>query len=532
MSTDSSKTFYLTVQTGDEVSEIFIMDSEFYRVATGIGKHVPFELKSGLYTVKVRAGCDTEEKLVALFNDESISFEPIEFSSPAPLEGTGKTHEFHIGNAESHSHLVHVTLGQGSQLYVFVRVWTEKVYSSMPTTPNRDPCTGLTLRNLKDQVIVDFASPDIGHYTTNWEAWSACNVELNPGTYLLCLETGNGETFSQAIVTSPSWQTQIFLIQRDYGKKEKDIRADLTNGSIFMSRIGQGFQATKTTPENFDEPNLRLTEMARQALMNNRQVITDEIRDSMLLNEFNNPMLGIYGAHLLLLNKKSDLSKLQDIVSNLRKLLVQPHPDIEAIALKLKLPSNYIFEAPPMLSLSWNYILEASVQKPEVVPENSLASQKAEHFYGSDLWLIWRHSQEQDDDNEALREQLKKLANAEAASIDTSNLPPDQGMTIAGNQDMATGDANVLSTPQLASNEIISYSNASENKLDDVQIKRMVQALGMPRAKLEAMLKSIDINQQNEDKIVALTKNVKLPKSAKARKKPHSKTKIISKRKK
>jgi hypothetical protein len=540
MTTNSSETFNLNVQTGDEAAEVFIIDSQFHRVAKGVGDHVSFKLPSGLYTIKVRAGCDTREKSISLFEDKSVYFEPIEFSSPAPLEKTGKTHEFHIGNAVSNSRVIHVKLGQNSQLYVFVRVWTAKNPSSTATTLNRDPCTGLTLRNLEDQVLVDFANPDIGSYTTDWEAWSACNVELDPGTYFLCLETASSELFKQTIITSPSWQTQIFLLQRNYGIKEQDVRADLTNSSIFISRIDQGFQAGKSMSGDPNEPNFRLTEMTRQALANNRNVITKEIVEQKLNEKFDNPMLGIYAAHLLLLNKEhlEALNKvlnkpiLEVVVETLRNLLGQPHPDVEAIALKSTLSSNYVFNAPPMLCLSWKYILEASVHKPELVPENSLASQIAGQLCSSDLWLMWLQSQNQDDDNKIILEQLKKFIQAEEASIDTSNLSPGQVMTMAINKDINTGDVHAQSMPQLASHEPISYSYAPEKAISSEQLKRMVQVLGVPRSKLESLLKSIDVNQQNKEGVAASAKVKLQSKVAKSHAKRDGQTKRRSNRSK
>lgn len=108
---NEAKEVTLTVESGDEAAEIFIIDSKFNRIAAKAGQIAEFKLEPGLYSVKVRAGSDYREKSVMLHEDQKVIFDPIEFSTPAPLEGTAKTHEYHIGNAINHSHKIHVTIG-------------------------------------------------------------------------------------------------------------------------------------------------------------------------------------------------------------------------------------------------------------------------------------------------------------------------------------------------------------------------------------------------------------------------------------
>ncbi|MEO5995142.1 MAG: hypothetical protein ABIN89_00510 [Chitinophagaceae bacterium] len=482
MSTD--ELYNLTVITGDEAAEIFIINGQFSRIASGIGKQFVFKLSRGLYSVKVRAGSETKEKPVALLSDDSITFDPIEFSSPAPLEGTGKTHEFHNGNAVENSNLVHVTIGQGSQIYIFARNFSEKERSSTNVPLNRDPATGLTLRNSNDEVLVDYGNPDIGIYSTDWEPWSACNVELNPGIYFLSLKTASGQTLQQTIVASPDWQTQVFLLQRNYGLKEKDIRADLPNGSIFMSRLGMGFKSNRKDYGISDDPDFRLTEMARQALVNDRHIITRSIESQMLDDKCNNPMLGIYGAHLLLLDKKPDTTKLLTVLGNLRKLLVQPHPDVEAIAIKLKEPSNYIFDTPPMLRLSWNYVLDASIQKPELVPVNAITSQISNQLWSADPWLVWGDVHQEGATKNNLMEQFKRLLKLEGSSGDITNISPGQlpqGVSM---------DMQPAAPQKSVENEYA--ENADMVSKDEEKMAHFVKALGVPRGKLDEMIKNLE----------------------------------------
>ena len=82
METKPLETYNLTIETGDEGAEIFILNSQFQRVASGVGKSVTFKLHEGLYTIKVAAGCESVEKSIALLSKhETVEFKPVELVS-------------------------------------------------------------------------------------------------------------------------------------------------------------------------------------------------------------------------------------------------------------------------------------------------------------------------------------------------------------------------------------------------------------------------------------------------------------------
>ena len=469
METKQVETYNLSVETSDEGAEIFILNSQFQRVASDTGKSAIFKLKEGLYTIKVAAGCETIEKSIALLSkDETVVFNPVAFPSPAPLEETSRTHEDHIKNAVDHSHHVHIQIGHGSQIYVFARVWT-KTFPSGLNPHIEDPSTGLTLRDVADQILVDFGRPEIGFNSATSDPWSACNVELNPGVYILCLET-KGKTFKQVIAASPSWQTQVFLLKSDRANSEDfECDAGLSNASIFMAELGTGFRSSRK--ENLSsDPDFRLTEIARQALISNRPVLRQDLLYQMLDDKFKNPMLGIYGCHLLLLNKKTDKSMLPRIISNLRRLVIDPHPEIEALAVKLDMDTSYVFNVPPMLRQSWNYILEASVRKTDLIPENSLTSRIAGNLWSGNQWLVWGGSSFNTDDY--LKDQLRNLS---AFNIFLPEDVSSRSFDTTLNFDMGNHIPASL-------------------ELDEEKMKLMVQALGVPRSKLDAAIHSIKSN--------------------------------------
>lgn len=488
MSAVTVQEFNLTVKTGEAAAEIFIIDGQYNRIASGSGEEAIFRLATGLYAVKVRAGNECQEQPVAIFKDETVIFKPIRFSSPAPLEGTSKTHEYHIGNAEGHSHKIHCVIGKGSQVYVFVRDYTSKVKSPDIETLKYTPALGLSLRNTQGEVLVNFE--ETSNKEISGDPWAACNVELNPGIFQLALETADGNVLEQTIVAAPGWQTQIFLLLRNYGLKNKDLRADLSGASIFMSPLGTGFKSQNSDSKNPMELNYRLTELASQALVNNRQRLSEKLTNEVLNGKFNNPMLGIYGAHLMMNNSEYDKDLLAVVIENLRSLFQMPHPDVEAIALKSKTGSTYTFDVPPMLRNSWAYILEASVDQPQLVMENSLASQVAGSSWGEGLWLVWsRTGKQMENTNQILLEQLKKMKQLGNESAESANPAPDQVMSKKASTSYFE-HADVFSMPQSAGAEMSSADAPLE--MNEQQILHMVQSLGVPRSRLNAMLKSIN----------------------------------------
>src|SRR2546425_4937372 len=140
--------------------------------------------------------------------------------------------------------------------------------------------------------------------------WSGCNIQLDPGAYRLRVQAGSVGRLEQIVVTSLSWQTQVFLLRREYGGDSPPVRrADLGNASVLMLRIGQGFHSK--------EAHLRQTELARHGLAHGRVVMQPDELNKMLWMKSDNPMLGIYGAHLLLLSQEPDRNLLRTVTANL-----------------------------------------------------------------------------------------------------------------------------------------------------------------------------------------------------------------------
>ena len=320
----------LDVTTSDGATEIFVLDGQFRVVERGLGA-LHADLEPGIYKVKARTGYATEEQLVTLRDrPKAVHFDKLPFHSPAPLADTTATGDPQMTHAEQESARFHENSdrpGKGSSLFVFVRESETPVRkdATSPETsdPSRtgttpaNPATGLTLRDLDGNLLSDLAP----HATTEPgpRAWAACHVELDPKPYLLRLDLPSGETVEQTVVTLKDWQSQIFLTLRSFPKASLRL-ADLPTASHLFAHYPLAAAPAAPTAFDSDGPGFRLTELARLGLTNRRQVLSPSAIDEMLNGKFDNPMLGIYAAHLLLLKNPLDDSAFAAYVRDRRRL--------------------------------------------------------------------------------------------------------------------------------------------------------------------------------------------------------------------
>jgi hypothetical protein len=366
--------------TAEKGTEIFIIDHSFDLKAQGL-ERVSAKLEPGIYKIKFKAGSLIREVLETIqpgTEPVAISSPVMSFTSTAPLKDTRCTHEYHEEEAERLSRKVHSKLGQGSQIFVFARRWSHPPSEGETESLdlNSNPAQGLTLHDLDGKLLLDLElSSQAG---SGPDPSAGCTIEVDPGVYRLRIETPRWGALEQSLVASRGWQSQVFLMQ----STEAGGVADLSTASVLQAPLDAGFDAKR--------PDYRLAELARIGLANGRTVISPDDLEEMLNQKSANPMLGVYGAHALLVSRKPDPGLLRRVVDNLEALLGS-HPDVEA--LKLVVPtggdSGYRHTVPPMLSASWSIVVKAAAKRPELVPEGSLAAVVSPNLWGDATWLIW-----------------------------------------------------------------------------------------------------------------------------------------------
>jgi len=252
-------------------------------------------------------------------------------------------------------------------------------------------------------------------------------------------------------------------------------RADLSRTSVLLTGVDGGF--------NPNEAILRVAELARQRLARRtldeledntaRPLLPEEMR-KLLRGKFDNPMLGIYAAHLMLLECSLDLALFRDVVGNLRSMLPE-HPDVEALALRGQFTSGPgVFKNSPMLSRSWFLITEASVDHPDIVSD-WLAQRSVGNVLTQGAWHVLRA--EQLAAANALDFQRPSIHQVQRA-IDASHASAEESLAVGASEEGGASETITPSEPYLM--QTMSQPDTPAENLHLTEIESAVaEALGI-----------------------------------------------------
>ncbi len=378
MQSNSRPLVQLDIDAQNPLTEIFLIDSNFKRINQGLGE-LKVDVSPGLYKVRFRSGSEQKDQFVEVGEHQSsvaIKSESIE-NRPNVL----KASEEMLAQIEAQSLQFHKRCGNGSSLFI--------LYQDKKNRAEAELWDGLTVYDMDGELV---ASQPEGYYSAEFN-FSALNIELDPGTYSLRVESGVLGIFQMFVVTSRKWQTQVFL---DAGKfntgEDKARRPSLKKTMVMMSNIHMGFDRSCK--------DLELTELARQGLISGRNIISHSVMEQLLSGKFGNPMLGIYSAHLLLRSSRPNYELFDTVIHNLRNML-DKHPDVEALALRLRNKdesmsrSNNLkqsrFSSPPMLSSSWDLIVKHSFRmSSRVIEKYSYLDNMVDGLVATPTWLLHR----------------------------------------------------------------------------------------------------------------------------------------------
>ncbi|HEX8224270.1 MAG TPA: hypothetical protein VF605_10690 [Allosphingosinicella sp.] len=362
----------LIVDAADPLAEISVYDGAFKRIGRGVGR-LEGRFPDGLYEVRARLGGTVQEKLISLDRDQSIRFESVAFASAIPLAGTStadSAHQAAVARALANPK----PLGSGSGLLVVVRDRPYK--NSTPPPQGSSPAAGLALIAPDGSTILDVGGE--AQVDRSGDApVAAVYAEVDPGTYRLRIDRPDGGGRERALIASPGWRTQCFMMRRWI---REHALADLDRGSVSIAASGSPFGPR--------DERVRLAEAARDALVSHRR-IADAAARSLMKLKFEDPMLGLLVAHLLLRDNPG-ARVLATVRRNLVRLLGPAHPDVQAV----NLGSSEELAAPvadmPMLRASWDRIVEHSLTRPLLVPAASPAGEAATRVLPCGPWLVWR----------------------------------------------------------------------------------------------------------------------------------------------
>jgi hypothetical protein len=381
----------LIADAGHPTAEIKIFDATFGSVAEGVGV-VRADVPPGLYIVQYKAGRTVRQVDVAVRprSGEVVVPRPQLPSATSALPTSDTDVGWRLNeHAAELSRTVHRTVAEGGQLFVFARCLAEHT-DGMSGSGLFD----VSVRTLEAQPV--FSLDDTGVSAVDGLA-RGCTVALSPGTYIVRMNAGPVGILEQSVHVAAGWQTQLLLNSTRF-TAEGFVAADPRRAAILMAHQGAGFRPSDETNGWIEAAKVSLAggtaaapvEALRRAFSNPSAGTPVPDPTQTLDRDFNNPMLGILGAHLLLLGQPVDVELLRDVVLRL-ETVVPGHPDVHALKVAASLPvDDEPCAAPPMLRSSWKAILDRTVSHPHLIPAGSYIEQIASRTWGGGIWLVWK----------------------------------------------------------------------------------------------------------------------------------------------
>ncbi len=353
-----------------------LSDAALRPVAEGIGELSCQGLPPGLYLLEIEAGHERQERFLTLAPGQTYEDLAVrhEIASPTPMGGTRTNHAYHARPASELSREPSLELGSGSRLLLFAR----------HLEGNREAPVDLGRLELLDQELEPLIAFGEKATVRELDGWAGTSIELDPGFHLLRERPSeDGErALDQPLWLAEGWLTAIFL-----ACPAGEAMPRPGSASIHMAPLELGF-------EPWDDEVVRVNLAAELALTGLRsgQPLVPKALFSLLEGKFKNPMLGLLGAHAMLLSPRLEWALFDQVIANLERL-VPGHPDVTALRvlgrrrLGVGGPSGepQVFW-PPMFASGYRALLAQDVEEDGLLPAGSLAERAAASLLTTGPW--------------------------------------------------------------------------------------------------------------------------------------------------
>jgi len=367
---------------------IQLLDHGLRSVATGYGE-LQAKVPTGLYLLQYNAGSAQEQTYIRVTSDKPYHNFELELPIPsaAPIAGGSTTHEYHAYPASQLSLHPNQVYGLGGCLMIF---------ASSVDGDGRAPVKldSLSIWNSDTLLISNLAETA---ERSDQEGWAGLCSLVAPGGYTLRWRAASSSRWSgsrsepqdidQSLWVARDWITIVF-IAHDSSRQELNRQG----ASIYMAAIGEGF--VPFTDPNQERVNQAL-ELALSGLRAGNSVVPDDLLQLLLETKFNNPMLGIIGAHALLQRRKPDWKLFYRVVRTLERL-IPGHPDVIALRLLGKLTRNDESKTrvpslkwPPMVYAAYRGLIARDWHEWNRVVEGSVAERAAAQLLSQGPWSCW-----------------------------------------------------------------------------------------------------------------------------------------------
>ena len=465
------ETVKFRAMAADPATEVFLIDASLRRIGSGVGQ-LKADVSPGFYKVRFRAGASQHDELVEVSGEEGtrdVFGKPVLFRSAAPILNTTTFDADQAGLAADMSRAPQ-DIGDGAELFVFLR--------DEAATEAFDP-EGVSVRDLTGAKVADLSG---GRIEASARCAGLC-LRLDPGTYRLRVSKAGLGDYEIFVTLSSGWQVQVFLTFETFTKGAVSVRAaSLRRSAIFMILRGMTFDP--------DEPNTRLTELAKQALLQGRNIVSDEMINRFLSGKFQDPMMGLFAAHILLATHPRNRDLIAIVLMNLGRLIGETS---DLVALKLAAreggEAKTTIETPPLLAASWRSLTRATRQNASLIAPMSVPGQIAHNIADGGAWLLHRVST----DTEA---RPQSLAHSEAMFREMLTVPSSVLQEVVadrrGTEEFSGLEQSLLSI--LASRAAITdmFRQVPEAEASEVKASRQIWRLPAPAYSVAAAVQSLD----------------------------------------
>ncbi len=369
--------------------EIRLLNKNLRTVDIGYGE-LKQKVEPGIYLIKLDSGTDTEDRFITIEPDKG--YQDLELSIPirsaAPLSGIIPIDNPQMAALSRLSLEPTISYGSGGRLMVFVRNHEEYL-------KNRIDLSNLSIRDEKMNPVCHLAKNAKKNQS---EGWTCLSANVDPGGYMLNWKDKrhfiwasvqkSGNIVDQSIWIQSGWITAIFLATNP----RKNGIPRMTGMTIHMRPMSVGFEAQAEEKEMHIN---QAQEVALTGLRSGDARIPIGLQNLLLEEKFRNPMLGIIGAHALLLEYNPKWSVFDQVVRNLDKIIPN-HPDIIALRLMGKLRRDIKSQTytqavnwPPMMYEAYRGLINRDWDERGLVEAGSMADIASSRLLPQGPWTVW-----------------------------------------------------------------------------------------------------------------------------------------------
>ncbi|WP_058555228.1 caspase family protein [Thiohalocapsa sp. ML1] len=337
------------------------------------------DLPPGLYAVRVERGGLIAEELLRHSAEAPVDRDipapkrrsalPSSDSSTAPDYYRKPARRWSIADTGS-GPLAITGRDDDPRLFIFVRAASRKAAAGVWVGNGLELCD-------RDGAILSLFGEEHAEADAA-DGWLAFSRRLPAGFYRLrWLDPAGSRAI--ALTLFKRWDTQVFL--------PFDGRPMVERASILLPRRGTPFDPSSRDAQS--------TDMGLLGLRLGRDLVPAEVHRELLYGKFDNPMLGLIGAHLLLMAREPNRDTVDLVLGNLRDNLLGDVPDVRALAWRAwqrlggDRPAPTPFDAPPMLRAGLRAVIDADAEVGGLVPADGILSWISRHQRADTAWTSW-----------------------------------------------------------------------------------------------------------------------------------------------